>query len=134
MEFSSLLPGQQLFLAGTRAEAAYCIVMGMLQYVQSPTSSKVLMDTEDTVVAGAWVSEAALWSHWTHVGTLEASRACELLSLRAEVFTETMDHHGFVRHINRDYARIFHSRLQAAKPPGKEWPTDLVVPHTKYDE
>jgi len=58
------------------------------------------------VQAGQWISEAVLWSTWTHQGMLKATSDCRLVVLDASIFhnlTDTFDYDFDMR----KYARAF---------------------------
>jgi len=134
VDFVTLLPGSTLFLAGDEARGAYVVMGGSLKYLQSPASSKVPDAIEMFLEQGQWICEAALWTHWTHVGTLEAVSACELLMLKADQFLAELSEHKVLGRINCHYAKSFLARLISAVPPEVPWPNDLSVPFTEYDE
>jgi len=71
-------------------ELSYHFVSGAVAYVQ----------------VGQWISEATLWTSWTHQGMLKAASDCRLCLLDATAFlqlAETVDHDFDVR----KYARTF---------------------------
>lgn len=134
IDFVTLLPGSSLFIAGEKAKAAYAVTRGSLAYTQYPASSKVLRTTEESVEVGTWLCEAALWTHWSHVGTLEAKCACELMAMSPEELIRTLQEHLVIRHLIEEYAQSFHARLASAIPPSASWPTDLEVPFADCSE
>merc|ERR1712048_647059 len=71
-----------------------------------------------------WLSENALWSKWTHVGTTECKAMCEVLlidpqklysALRSPIFKAYIEHYGFE----------YHKRLTAQDRDPEEYPSDL---------
>mmetsp|Transcript_113975 Transcript_113975/g.213510 ORF Transcript_113975/g.213510 Transcript_113975/m.213510 type:complete len:441 (+) Transcript_113975:2-1324(+) len=59
------------------------------------------------VGSGMWLSEAALWSHWYHVGTLEATSKCQLATISVQWFSEIVNSHNFLKGISLEYGRLF---------------------------
>merc|ERR1712113_33536 len=79
------------------------------------------------VEEGAWVSEAALWSHWIHVGKLEAEAGCQLMTVSATDLLQILPRRTLIGYMSRYYGRSFHVRLINATPPHASWPSDLLV-------
>jgi len=127
--------GDQLFEASEEGSHAYCVLKrGMLSYCQMPGTAPVRRRTEQLVSAGTWFCEAALWSYWIHVGTMEGvESASELLVIDAEGLMREVMKAGespsslMIRH----YGRGYHLRIMTAVPPIAPWPTDLHVPDTE---
>lgn len=126
--------GETLFVPSAQAKQAWLLVAGALQYTQVPESSPVLAETVVAVAESAWICEVAWWCHWTHVGVMESSDACELVSVPAEGFIAALAWHRVVREFSRAYAEQFHERVTSAAPPWADWPTDLRIPFTDFDE
>mmetsp|Transcript_71258 Transcript_71258/g.196724 ORF Transcript_71258/g.196724 Transcript_71258/m.196724 type:complete len:915 (+) Transcript_71258:821-3565(+) len=79
----------QMFIVCS-GELSYHYVTGAVAYVE----------------AGQWISEATLWTSWTHQGMLKAASDCRLCLLDAQKFlefAETFDHDFDLR----SYARTF---------------------------
>merc|ERR1719210_2537913 len=74
----------ELIVGGTFGQEAYHMAAGRLVYTQKPGESNVEHLTTTIVQPGSWLCEAALWSYWLHVGTLQAERRCRLLAIDAE--------------------------------------------------
>lgn len=84
-----------------------------------------------TVVEDMWLCEAALWSHWTHVGKLEVESSCQLMTISSVGLIQVLPKHPIVGNLTRHYGKMFHKRIPAAVPPHAPWPNDLVVPFTE---
>lgn len=118
-------PGDEVFRPEVEALSAYHAVKGSLEYVQDPRSS-VVDDFETTAVGvGSWVSEAAWWTRWTHVGRLTAHQATQLLVVEAKGVFKVAESRPVIIGIAKTYARMFHSHLVASTPPHAPWPNDL---------
>ncbi|CAK0878083.1 unnamed protein product [Prorocentrum cordatum] len=127
--FSVLMSGDHLFVFGARAEGMYFVIQGSLSYdlddsfaAQMPQEAK----------AGTWLSEAALWCHWRHMGSAEAQGrrggCCEALLLRTAPLMPLLTRRGLIGQLAWAYARSFHHFLQNSTPPLCDWPNDLVLP------
>lgn len=79
---------------------------------------------------GTWIAEAALWSHWIHVGKLEAETGSQLMTVSASDLLGLLPRHQSIAHTTRYYGRAFHLRIVAAMPPHAHFPSDLHVPFT----
>uniref|UniRef100_A0A7S4R8W6 Ion transport domain-containing protein n=1 Tax=Alexandrium monilatum TaxID=311494 RepID=A0A7S4R8W6_9DINO len=120
----------EVFLPGTEAPFCFYIVKGRFLYTQPVDYSMKAEATQDVVLPGTWLSEAALWSHWIHVGALSAQTMGHIISISAEALWQVMKHHVEVATVTADYCRSFHVRIGAAVPPHAPWPNDLEVPFT----
>lgn len=130
VNFEFLAPGDELFVKGQDADRAFYIVSGTLHYDMEP--AMVDRDTGSSegleVAAGTWLAEAALWSHWRHVGTAFAKSDCQVLSIRAAGVVSAMRCHEAVYDLTWEYGAKFCAVLALAVPPERDWPTDLEVP------
>merc|ERR1719282_1240428 len=127
------MPQDEIFVPGTMADACYFVIEGSLNYIQSSESSPVTNLTRTPVRAGQWVCEAALWSHWIHVGTL-TTESSQLLSIYANKMAPLLQRNRLIHDITVEYCRHFHNRITSAIPPNAPWPTDLSVPFTEYSD
>eukprot|EP00927_Polykrikos_kofoidii_P086022 TRINITY_DN9518_c0_g2_i2.p1 TRINITY_DN9518_c0_g2~~TRINITY_DN9518_c0_g2_i2.p1 ORF type:complete len:383 (-),score=39.46 TRINITY_DN9518_c0_g2_i2:145-1293(-) len=84
-----------------------------------------------TIVAGSWISEAALWSKWFHTGTALTADTCDLIILDAALFTKHAQTHISMKHIALEYAAHFLQRIVEASGT---WPSDIEVAGTDYAE
>lgn len=84
------------------------IASGKLRYVQE--AGKVA-----TVEPGNWVSEAVLWTSWSHVGTLSALVECDFLALDAKNFQDIVSRFRLVAFDPADYAEQYVLRLNQCK-------------------
>lgn len=129
---TDLYVGDELFKECDLAEAAHILTSGLLQYVQAPQTSKVANLTQTDVGPGSWLSEAALFSLWMHVGNAYAKLSSRLLIINATALSKTILRRDPVIHaIAIEYGREFHRRITLSSPPNA-WPNDLVVPSTDY--
>ena len=53
-----------------------------------------------------WVSEAALWTDWELVGTLETAEPCELVMVKAAGFLESIKTHDSPRLVTWEYTTL----------------------------
>jgi hypothetical protein len=137
-EVVPVLTGDSVFLQGSEATAAVIVMHGAVQYIQEPGSSRVLADVSTDLLAGAMLSEAALWCYWDHVGSA-VSASCEIMFLHAESFGEVLfgepsKRVSMMSELLIEYAKIFHTRLVSALPPVSQWPNDIEVPFASYEE
>jgi len=130
----ALSRGEIVFKAGQKATATYICMRGTLKYIQKPTYANVIEEEEQDVKEGAMVSEAALWCQWTHVGLLEAQSMCEVLCLGTDEFSKAVRGHRIIAEIAWEYAKSYHARLTSAMPPEADWPSDLLVPNTSFED
>jgi len=75
---------EAVFETGTRDDCMYFVVHGQLQYLPGESAPEAnLLDGDPGLVLnpGDWCSEPALWTLWTHLGSLEAALTSEVLSL-----------------------------------------------------
>jgi len=128
-EFRVLQVGDDLFEAGGKANEAYFIIEGELEYTQYPDSSPAVSTVTKTVSQGTWLCEAALWSEWIHVGTAVAKQRTTLALLKAEELWKVSREHAVIKTVVASYGEVFHRKIVGAVPP-EEWPNDLVVPST----
>lgn len=134
IDIQYLSENDDLFAPGTVASAAYVLVSGRLKYRQVPESSPVLEATMRDVAQESWLCESALWLHWIHVGVAEAMKRCKLLRLRTDLVLRALRRHHTICFIARAYCLEFHRRMAAARPPLAQWPDDLHVPATTFEE
>lgn len=129
------LTQEDVFAFGTLAHEAYCVMSGQLTYTQRAGCLPHLHVKRCTEVhQEAWISDAALWAEWTHVGGLVADTQCQLLVLDAKGIAEVMLTNSSISSLTTSYARSFHAQLVAAKPPFASYPTDIHVPNTDAGE
>jgi len=78
----------------------------------------------DQIPSKSWLSEAALWTEWFHVGTAEAATALEVLRVKPEeVISALKDCQKNLRLVTLEYSNAYHKRLVASR---LENPTDLT--------
>jgi hypothetical protein len=134
MAFVHLRKQDDLFCAGRRSDSAYVFTGGLLRYIQEPETSPLTAPVfQEVDTNGKWISEATMWSHWTHVGTMNALVNSEVMQVKvAEMWDFIMQRTAPCVEITKDYCKKFHRRLQVAKPPVAKWPDDLKVPGTGW--
>mmetsp|Transcript_56370 Transcript_56370/g.132168 ORF Transcript_56370/g.132168 Transcript_56370/m.132168 type:complete len:1057 (+) Transcript_56370:78-3248(+) len=137
LDYTSLRPGDELFQPGVQADAcAYIFVEGTVKYEQDPSSSPVKHNMAASVEKNAVICEAALWSQWVHVGKVTATgtTASMVLKVEGEEVSALMKFNIIVADIIRQYAQNFHRRIVSACPPRADYPTDLHVPYTDFED
>jgi len=136
VDITSLRQQDELFIAGEEGNAAYLLVNGKLCYSQDPEVAPVTerVETMIGIDGHQWLAEAALWSHWIHVGTAEAVNRCEITMMKAEPLGQAVKKSSIIQDVTLQYCQNFHKRLMAAKPPTALWPSDLNVPFTDFGD
>jgi len=141
MHFQGVSLGDCLFNPHSAADKFYFVVEGTLRYTpeddaedlesetgedgrrtsQTTTFSQSGRRFED-VSAGAWVSEAALWSRqWTYTGTLEALTQCVVLVVNIADCLRVIEKYTRLHDLNNDFCVAYHSEIQSqlkTTPPG----------------
>jgi len=54
------------------------------------TSIEVSDDGGELISEGSWVAEAVLWTPWVHLGDLQAQTECQVITIEASIFGETI--------------------------------------------
>ncbi|CAK0847705.1 unnamed protein product [Prorocentrum cordatum] len=134
MKSVHLMRKDDLFSSGKRADCAYVLVTGGLNYTQYPEHALVDDIKEEDVKRGGLISEATLWCHWFHVGTSQATQFCDVAEVRATGLQDAARRSEAIFELCREYCEQFHRRLQAAGPPTMPWPDDLQVPLTEWGD
>lgn len=125
LEFRLLPPGDVLFLEMDKAECMYIVASGTLTYTQS-TSTRLVAEETISIVSGTqYLCEAALWSHWSHVGTAEVRSHSELFAISVIQLLGLMLQRSLVHRVLADYGQAFYRRLIQLGPPVSTWPNDL---------
>jgi len=127
-------PQDYLFIAGQSASHAYHLIHGELRYSQDSETSFEQAETVTSVERGTWIAEMALWSHWLHVGKIEADTPCLMLTVSATDLLLTLPRHPLVGYLTKYYGRAYFVRISVARPPHSKWPNDLKVPHTEASD
>jgi len=131
--FSVLVKRDSLFVFGAEAEGIYFVVRGPLSYDLDKSFPAQTSETKQAET-GSWLSEAALWCHWRHMGCAETLTGCEVLLLRAATLVPILTRIGLIGQLVCAYARSFHHFLRnSTSSMSCEWPNDLVLPF-KPDE
>merc|ERR1719362_268114 len=121
------LSNDSVFFAGTEAQGAFIVRQGKLRYVQKPGTSKLSYVKTTDITPEMWLSEAALWSHWVHVGDLSAETASQVMEVNAKKLWDVVSKYPEVGAETAQYAMNFHLRMATAKPPHAVWPDDVEV-------
>jgi len=130
--FSVLVKRDSLFVFGAEAEGIYFVVRGPLSYDLDKSFPAQTSETKQAET-GSWLSEAALWCHWRHMGCAEAkdpagAGCCEVLFLQADALIPILTKRGLIGQLAWAYARGFLHFLQKSAPPLCDWPNDLDLP------
>lgn len=132
VDFTVLAATDTLFIFHAQADGMHFVARGALQYTVDASFQGSHGKPSEKVGPGDWLSEAALWCQWRHVGCAEvrsATAPCEVLLLKAAELIPTLKRgSGLVEQVFWAYARSFHSFLQQCMPPHFDFPNDLVVP------
>eukprot|EP00930_Biecheleria_cincta_P039825 TRINITY_DN27333_c0_g1_i2.p1 TRINITY_DN27333_c0_g1~~TRINITY_DN27333_c0_g1_i2.p1 ORF type:complete len:964 (-),score=157.48 TRINITY_DN27333_c0_g1_i2:47-2938(-) len=126
-----LSPQDILFEDGEEAAAMYYIDQGKLSYFDNRSRKMFGLEVKAprTVLKGEWLCEGALWTHWFHVGTLEAVNQSQVLAVAPSVIQETLREHPSLVRRTVKYCMAFKDCLDMACPPHAEYPDDLHIPH-----
>merc|ERR1719469_154835 len=93
--------GKELFTKGQRAQGLRLIRSGRLVYDMPGHESQIIQ-------SNAWISEIALWTTWTHRGSLSAKQLCEVVVVCTERFRELLPRcPKNLRRFLRAYAALF---------------------------
>jgi len=133
-ELIFLSPSDDLFVAGTSADEAFCVMSGNLIYQQDPETSWVDEHVIENCGPRSWLCEAALWCEWIHVGNLCSLTPSEIIAVKATPFFEVVAKSDPVHYIMKSYGNNFHLRVIASVPPYAPWPSDIRVPFTELSE
>lgn len=123
-----------LFVAGSDGNLAYCIMKGAMSYNQYCEEVFVVHDLEISVQEGTWLCEMALWSIWIHVGRAQATKDCQVISIDAEAFSAFVSRTPSVRTVTSEYGVNYYMRIVSAIPPTGNYPTDIKVPFTEVGD
>jgi len=137
ISFRSCLADDVLFVQETVCNEAYFVMNGVIDYTQRPLRSTVRSATQPEpkrATQGEWLSWAAMWSHWFHVGQAQMLQTSEVLTVDVVVMMKCVDTCGDLTNFFQQYSLAFHRRLVSAVPPAAVWPTDLSVPFTDFGE
>lgn len=117
----SISQGDILFAKNTISEQMIFVLKGQLSYKCSKaekilTRRKTKRLRADTGVLsvvgeGEWACEAALWTTWVHVGTLQALTVCDIVAVHKDDFAAVITTHKKVCELVQSYAENFVARL-----------------------
>lgn len=125
-------PGATLFKPLVEASEMFYLISGDMVFIQDSSTSLVTSPRTVSVDVATWFCEAAMWTSWTHVGTMEAIDSCELCVLNVDETGIMLRQDDLMFRIAAAYAELFHYRIITAGPPRTVWPDDLFVPFTEY--
>lgn len=135
VRFANHVEGDELFLAGEKAEAVFFLSRGLMNYIQEPFTSPGVRFTETTEVEEhTWFCEAALWTQWIHVGRVVAVSSSQLTIVSVEDAVKALHKERVARDVSVAYGTQFHKCVCNAKPPSSFWPTDLFVPSSDFGD
>merc|ERR1719284_398355 len=132
--FQFLRSNDDLFRPGVACHEAYFVVRGRLDYIQEPEKSPVSQMETEEVRDFMWLCEAALWMEWTHVGMAVSTCDSHLVRLHSDGVIRTLAKHRLIKDISVEYSRKYHQRVISARPPKRDWPSDLRVPQSSFAE
>jgi len=101
-----------LFSAGQTAYNMYFFITGRLKYLMIHADEEENMG----VFAGMWCSEAALWTHWFHQGSMQCEQASDVVLLNADLFAKDMCEQRHL-HLVTIYANFFIESMNAISVP-----------------
>mmetsp|Transcript_21363 Transcript_21363/g.49666 ORF Transcript_21363/g.49666 Transcript_21363/m.49666 type:complete len:1070 (-) Transcript_21363:28-3237(-) len=135
LRFEIMRSSDELFQAGvTAASVAYVLVEGNLKYEQDPSTSPTKGVMVRNILPGNMLCEAALWSEWIHVGKAMASMVCRVLWIDGDSLVESLKMNGIMGSIVQQYAQQFHRRIISASPPRADYPSDMLIPYTDFED
>ncbi|CAK0845883.1 unnamed protein product [Prorocentrum cordatum] len=104
-----------LFEDGADGDSMYFVSSGQLKYRPGELAAEVdLPDVHPRLLVkpGGWCSEPALWTDWSHVGTMEAVSTCDTLQISCPRLMRALDRMPEILEITSDYCRAFHGYLE----------------------
>jgi len=122
---SLISPGDAAFRSGNTATAMYWVDRGTMRYSVEAESSELHL-----VRSGDWLSEAALWTTWYHLGRLEAISVCELILLDSCAFRISVRKFPVAISMVREYGQQFIDKLNDELDMGKavrHWMSDFPL-------
>lgn len=100
-----------IFEDGAPDDRMYFTAFGYLTYSPGEHAPELRRkckgEPDPKLSPGDWCSEAALWTDWTHLGTLEATGTADVLWLAAADLQAELVRHADLRMLTMDYARAF---------------------------
>lgn len=106
-------PGDVIFDTGEnpKTPTMYFVIQGELEYAHVSG-----LRSSATVTHGEWLSEAVLWTSWTHRGCLTATTDCLLTLVDAQQFQDIVSQFEHGDFNPADYAHDFVTRLNREHP------------------
>jgi len=125
-----LMPEDTLFWPGQLAEKMHYVIKGHMRYLQEVVWNRSGEKLKSNVSEGTWLCEAALWTHWLHVGRMEAITAAELLTLDVEKVISCFEGVASVKITARSYGDVYHRMVTNVT---EAWPNDVTVPDASHE-
>jgi hypothetical protein len=133
VSYLNLQKGEYLFEQNALGQGMHLVTYGHLFYEAGERAPEhCLPDFDDKLhlIKGSWCSEIALWTVWSHMGTMKAIQSCEVTSISfTPGFIKALEKHMAARCTLIDYCRAFHGNMNEADVD----PSDLVD-HIDCDE
>jgi len=108
MEFPA---SDAIFEEGAIGDFMYFVVAGRLRFIPGELAPEMALPDGDpklTLKSGDWCSEPALWTVWTHLGTLEAMTTAEVLAVSGPLLTSALNRFPVASSAMTDYCATFH--------------------------
>lgn len=109
MAVSSFATEDPIFCGGSVAKCMYFLEDGSCEYQRADLLPL-------SVWSGQWISEAALWTAWLHVGTLTAEIASQIVNFDAECLPQIMSSHPETWAMAHKFAEAFVRGLNETTP------------------
>ncbi len=120
-----------LFEEGSIADCAFILSKGSVLYSQEPAIDTC--DSETTLESdGQLLCEAALWTEWLHVGTLEALSRGNVLAIQVSPFVQITTSSPGIAHITVEYGRTFVVKVRKAIQEQAKSATDTCSSGTEF--
>mmetsp|Transcript_47509 Transcript_47509/g.152599 ORF Transcript_47509/g.152599 Transcript_47509/m.152599 type:complete len:1047 (+) Transcript_47509:68-3208(+) len=118
----ALANGDVLFLVGGEANHAYHFIDGSMLYSGD--------GMPEIVKVGTFISEATLWTKWTHPGQAIAQSGCEFLEIDAAAFGKLVMRQRFFKYFAVEYGLAFLDRVAGVEQKNIAKPSDLQLEFT----
>ena len=117
----------EVFRAGSIAEAGYAVVLGLLRYLHAPETSPVEQHCTQDVPTGSFLAEAALYCRWFHVGTAEVVTTSDVVHVSLKKFKEEVENSAMMSWACKEFAAAFVTATKHGTMPGN-FPSDVYAP------
>lgn len=102
----------------------YFVLTGKMRYVSIAGNASEVNEQE-------WLAEAVLWTHWMHLGTLDAQVECNLCLLDSKMFQDIVGQFDHPDFDPRQYAEEFVDELNSAEGDLSDLPS--TTENSYYD-